>query len=135
MPAIGGDLLEVTCNHPNVGTVTFLPKAGEDTTLDLGGFRSADDANMVDGAGNMIDKMNRARWVMECVLSNDMVLKEELEKLNQLTQSPVPGLWTITHISGAVYRGTGKPVGDVRNNANNATIQLKVSGGGELKKI
>lgn len=135
MSAIGGDLVEVTCNHPTVGMVRLLPKAAEDSTIDLGGFRSSDDMNMIDGGGNMIDQMNRGRWCVETVLSHDANVKEELSKLNQLAQSPVPGVWTVTHINGSVYRGKGKPVGDLKGNGNQATIPLKISGGGELKKI
>lgn len=135
MPAIGGDILEVSCNHATLGSVIFYPKAGEDSTIDTGGFRSSDEANMIDGGGNMIDQMNRARWSVETVLSHDTVTKQDLDKLDQLTSSPVLGVWTVTHISGTVYRGTGKPVGDVKSNLNQATIQLKLAGGGKLKKI
>lgn len=132
---VGGDILELTCSHETVGTVRLLGKAAEDSTFDLGGLRSSDDMNMIDGGGNMIDQMNRSRWCVECVISHDMNVKQELDKLNQLSGSPLPGVWTITHINGTVYRGTGKPVGDMKGNGNQATIALKISGGGVLKKI
>lgn len=135
MPAIGGDILEVSCSHETLGSVIFFPKAGEDSTIDPGGFRSSDDANMIDGGGNMIDQMNRNRWSVETTLSHDSVTKQDLDKLDQFASSPVLGVWTITHISGTVWRGTGKPVGDVRSNMNQATISLKLGGGGKLKKI
>jgi hypothetical protein len=52
--ATGGDIIEITFNHPSIGSGTLFPKAGEDSTYNTGGFRSADDDNMIDGAGNMI---------------------------------------------------------------------------------
>jgi hypothetical protein len=39
MAAVGGDILEVTYAHETLGSGTFFPKSGEDSTFDLGGFR------------------------------------------------------------------------------------------------
>lgn len=133
--AVGGDITEITYNHPNLGTGVFYPKAAEDSSYDLGGFTSSDDANSIDGSGEMIDKMNRKRWFFQVVVSWDMNGRQELEKANQLASDPVSAEWTFTHINGTVYRGSGKPVGEITGNANNATFPLKVSGGGVLKPI
>lgn len=133
--SVTGDITEVTFNHPTLGSGIFLPKAGEDSNYDLGGFRSADDANMIDGAGAMIDQMNRTRPFFECVLSGDMNTREDLEKLTALASSPVKADWTFTHINGTVYGGKGKPVGDVTLNGNTGQINLKVAGEGSFKKI
>lgn len=133
--AVGGDIIEVTYNHPTIGSGIFSPKAAEDSTYDLGGFRSADEANGIDGGGNMIDQLNRARWSFEVPISWDMNDKQELEKLSAMTASPVPADWTFSHINGTVYAGKGKPVGDINANGNSAMATLKVSGGGILKKI
>lgn len=130
----GGDIVEITYNHATVGSGVIFPKAAEDNTFDLGGFRSGDDMNMVDGGGNMLDQMNRARWAVEVVVSNDMNSREEIEKMNELAASPLPATWTFSHINGTVYTGNGKPVGDLSNNVNQSTFTLKVSGGGKLKK-
>lgn len=135
MPNVGGDIIDITCNHPTLGSATFVAKANEDSTFDEGGFRSNDDVNMIDGAGEMIDQMNRARWQFECTLAHDMNTREDLNKLTQYAESPVQGDWVISHINGAVYQGKGKPVGDVNANGNTATIALKLSGGGKLTKI
>lgn len=133
--AVGGDIIEVTYNHETLGSGTFFPKAAEDSTYDLGGFRANDDANMIDGGGNMIDQLNRVRPFFEVVLSWDRNIKQELEKLSSLAASPILADWDITHIDGSVYRLRGKPVGDVQGNANAATTTLKVAGGGTMKKI
>jgi hypothetical protein len=132
--ATGGDIIEITYNHPTIGSGVIYPKAAEDNNFDLGGVRSADDANMVDGGGNMIDQMNRTRWSVETLCVNDMNSQNEAEKCNELAASAVLADWTFTHINGAVYVGKGKPVGDLINNVNQSTFTLKVSGGGKLKK-
>ena len=132
--ATGGDIIEVTYNHPTIGGGVFYPKAAEDNNYDLGGIRSADDMNMVDGGGNMIDQMNRARWAVEVLIVNDMNTNNELEKCVAMAESSVLADWTFTHINGTVYVGKGKPVGDLQNNVNQATFPLKVSGGAKLKK-
>jgi hypothetical protein len=135
MSAVGGDILEVAFNHPTIGSGTIFPKANEDSTLDLGGFRSDDGEDGIDGSGNMIDKMTRKRWGAEMVAAWDNNVRQELEKMVALAESAVPAVFTISHVSGAVYKGTGKPVGDLKGAALNATFPLKLAGGGKLKKI
>jgi hypothetical protein len=132
---VGGDIIEVTCNHPTLGAFVYFPKSAEDSTYDLGGYRATDDANMVDGGGNMIDQLNRARWSFEVPLSMDMITEETMESLVSMAGSTELGEWTFTNINGTVYQGTGKPVGDLQGNGNASTIPLKVSGGGRLRKI
>jgi hypothetical protein len=132
--ATGGDIIEITYNHPTIGSGVIYPKAAEDNTFDLGGVRAADDMAMVDGGGNMIDQMNRGRWSVETLCVNDMNSQNEMEKCNDLAASAVLADWTFTHINGTVYVGKGKPVGDLSNNVNQSTFTLKVSGGGKLKK-
>lgn len=133
MAATGGDVVEITYNHPTLGSGTLYPKAKEDNTLNLGGFRSEDDENGVDGSGRTIDKMSRIRWSFEGVIANDNNVTKELEAVVKMAESPVEADWTFTHISGQVYGGTGKPVGNIDNALGAATFQLKVAGGGKLK--
>lgn len=132
---VGGDIIEITYNHPTLGSGVIYPKAAEDSSFDPGGFRSNDDANMVDGSGAMIDQMNRARWRFECTVAWDMNLREDLERIADLAASPVLADWTFSHINGTVYGGKGKPVGDIAGNGNAATFPLIVAGGGKLSKI
>jgi hypothetical protein len=135
MSAIGGDIIEVTCNHPTLGDFTFYPKGSEDSTYDLGGFRSADEANGVDGSGAMIDQMNRVRWFFEIVYAWEQSTTDDLANMKSLGSDPVPGTWTFTHINGSVYSGSGKPVGDIQGNGNAGTFSAKISGGADLEKI
>lgn len=133
--ATGGDILEVTYNHPTLGTGTFFPKAGEDSTFDQGGFRSDDEANGVDGGGNMIDTMKRVRAFFQVTISNDQNTSRDAERVANLASSPVPADWTISVVNGTVWGMKGKPVGDIQPNVNAATLQLKVAGGGFMTKI
>lgn len=133
--ATGGDITEITYNHPTLGTGTFYPKSNEDSTFDEGGIRSQDDMNMVAGNGEMIDSLTRSRWSFEAKLAWDMNTREDLLKLRTLAASPVLADWTITSINGTVWGGKGKPVGDLKGAGKEATLPLKLSGSGVLKKI
>jgi hypothetical protein len=133
--AVGGDILEIKWQHPTLGSGVFFPKANEDSTFGLGGFTSNDDQSMIDGGGNMIDQITRKRWFVEIVCSWDQVLNNELLSAQNLQKDPVLANYTISHVSGAVWQGTGKPVGDVQGNGNQATFTLKISGGNLLRKI
>jgi hypothetical protein len=133
MGAVGGDILEVTYNHPTLGSGTFFPKSSEASTYDLGGFRSRDEANAIDGSGAPIDTMNQVRGFFEVVVSNDMNTNQELEKAVKLAESPLPATYTFTCINGVSYSGSGKPVGDLTGDVDKATFKLKVSGGKFLK--
>jgi len=135
MAFVAGDITEITYNHPQLGSGRLLPKAGEDSTFDPGGFKSADDAQMVTASGQMIDQLSNSRWSLEATIAWDMNDTEELAKLQALAASPVQADWTISHANLTVYAGKGKPVGDLQGNANAGTIALKLSGGGQLKKI
>ena len=134
MPS-GGDILEITYNHPTIGTGVLYPKSNEDSTYDLGGFRSSDDANMIDGAGNMIDQINRVRWSFSVKTGWDMTQVGELEIISALSASPQQGVYTILNVNGIIYKGKGKFVGDIQGNGNTSTVDIKLSGGGVLEII
>ena len=131
---VGGDIIEITFTHETLGAGVIFPMSNNDSNIDLGGFRSNDDADMVTGSGEMVDQMNNKRWSFEVPIAWDMNTREDLEKLNDLAASPIPADWTISMISGVTYSGKGKPVGDYVGNANTAQFPLKISGGGKLKK-
>lgn len=135
MAVVAGDWEEIRYSHPTLGTGVFFPKAAEDFTVDTGGFRGDDDANMIDGGGRNIKKLTRTKWSIEGPVSWDMNLSDELTKLSELAASPVDAEWTCTHINGTVWGGTGAPVGDQQGNSGAGTIALKINGGGILKKL
>lgn len=131
----GGDIIEVSCKHPTLGSFVFAPKAAEDFTLDPGGYTNSDDGNMVTGNGQIIRQKNRKVWSMEGTLAWDMDTNMDLQKIQELANSPVESEWLFVHISGVSYGGKGSPVGDIQGNLNAATFTLKVNGGGVLKKL
>lgn len=136
MSYVAGDILEITYNHPTIGSGTLYCKANEDSQVDLGGYRSEDDDSMTTSDGQMIDKINAKRWSYEAPpIAWDMTETDELGKLVQLSASPIPADWTITSISGAIWGGKGKPVGDIKGSTNTGQIPLKLAGGGQLKQI
>lgn len=136
MSYVAGDILEITYNHPVIGSGTLYCKAAEDSQVDPGGYRSADDTGMITGDGQMIDQINAVRWSYEAPpIAWDMTEADELGKLSKLAASPIPADWTITSITGAIWGGKGKPVGDVKGSTNTGQIPLKLSGGGVLKQI
>jgi hypothetical protein len=131
----GGDLLEISYKHPTLGSGVLFPKSSEDGTVDPGGYRSNDDANMITGDGQMIDQVNRVRWSFEGTVGWDMAVQDELDQMRKLSASSVQADWTITHINGTIWGGKGKPVGDIQGNTNTAQMPLKIAGGGQLTKI
>lgn len=131
----GGDILEMSYKHPTIGSGTWFPKSSEDFTLDPGGYRSNDDANMITASGEMIDQINRVRWSGEGTVGWDMTIKNELDQARKLAASSVLADWTITHINGTIWGGKGKPVGDIQGNTNTAQMSVKLAGGGELIPI
>ena len=130
-----GDLLEISYKHPTLGAGTWFPKSSEDGTNDPGGYRSADDANMITGDGQMIDQISRVRWSFEGSVAWDMAVSDELDQARKLSASPVLADWTITHINGTVWGAKGKPVGDINGNTNTGLMAVKLAGGGQLTKI
>jgi len=129
MASNGGDILEVRYSNPDLGDGVFYPKANEGNTLDLGGYRTGDDANMISGDGQPIYQTNLQRGFFEMVVANDMNERNDAFVASQLAASSKETNWTISHINGTVWGVTGKPVGDIQPDTNAATFTLKVSGG------
>lgn len=132
--ATGGDITEVTYNHPTIGQGSFFPKANEGNTFDPGGIRTADDANMISGSGALIAQKNRVRAHFEILIENDMNIRNDASVVAQLAADPVAADWTVSIINGTVWGGTGFPVGDIAPDVNASTFTLKVACG-TFKKI
>jgi len=135
MGFVGGDFEEVHCSHPEYGQMRFYPKANETFNVDYGGISSNDDENGVTSAGDLIDQMNRRRWSVEGPIAIDFAGSQEETFLNNVAKSPTLGTWTFTHISGAVWRGQGKPVGTRSYDTNAGTLSLKIAGSRQLENI
>jgi hypothetical protein len=135
MATFAGDLIEVRWSHPTLGSGVFYPKSGEDSTLELGGFRNSDDANMNSGNGERIYQKNRVSPFFECVVANDTITNLEAETAVALAQSSVEAIWEVSHSNGSSYKLRGLPSGDIQPNLNQGTFTLKVVGSGKAEKI
>lgn len=135
MATVGGDILEITYSHPTLGSGTLLPKSGEDSTIDLGGFTTADDEAGITASGEAIYQMNNSRWTLETTVAGDMNVRKDLEAVAAMAASVTEAEFTVSMVNGAIYSGKGKPVGRYSQSINNATFSLKLQGGGGLKKI
>lgn len=131
---IFGDMTEIVCQH-TTGEYRFAPKAAESFTVDRGGIRANDDANQVTAQGEMMSQLNRVLWSVEGPIGVDPLSNNEMDALPLLAGHPDLGVWTFTHISGAIYKGKGRPVGDQQWDSNAGTMTLKVAGGGKLEKL
>lgn len=131
----GGDIKEITFNHPILGSGTIYPKANEDSTFDPGGYRNDDDQDSIAGNGAAIYKKTLKRWMFETTCAVDMNDKEEVQILADISEQTEEADWTIESVNGTIYGGKGLPVGDLNWNGNASTFTFKVSGGGKLLKI
>ena len=135
MSFTGGDIIEVACIHPTLGTFRYSAKANEAGTLNKGGLRNDDDSSGVTGNGQVIRKVNRMRWSFSLPLAADIKNATEYNSLDQLAESDQEGTWLITTISGGIYTAVGKPVGEYPLDTNTAQITLKVDGAGKATKV
>lgn len=125
----GGDIIEISYNHPTVGSGVLSPKAAEDNEYDIGGIRTNDDDQMITSKGEAIYSMNNKRWSASAVVASDMNIRQEYEKMVAMNSSIDEATWTFLHINGTVYKGKGKVVGDLKLNVNKSTFSFKVAGG------
>lgn len=134
MAIVGGDIREAHWDHPTLGSGTIYGLSNQTNTFSLGGLRSDDNKEGVDGGGNMVVRLTRNRWEVEFVPSWDMSTTS-LEQLSALHGAPADASWTFTHENGTVYTGTGRPVGDLVGDGGTPSISLKIAGGGTLEKV
>jgi len=132
--AVHGDIIEVTYNHPTLGSGVFYPKAAEGNTFDPGGIRTSDDANGIAGDGSLIVTKNRTRAFFEVMIENDMNIRNDVQVIQSLAANSVPAEYTISIINGTVWAGSGFPVADIAPDVNAGTMTLKIAAG-TFKKI
>lgn len=131
---LAGDVIDITCTH-NGKTYRYSPKANETFNVDKGGRRTNDDASQLTSNDQNIRQINNTRWSLDGPIAADFISGYEEKSLILMSGSPAQGVWQITHISGAIWVGTGSPVGDVASDSNAGTIALKIGGAGGLKTV
>lgn len=131
---LSGDILDISCNHLGQ-TYRFSPKANETGNVDKGGRRTNDDNSQLTSNQQNIRQINNTRWSFDCPIAVDFISGKEEKDLNFLSGSPVEGIWQISHISGAIWKGKGSPVGDIMSDSNAGIMTLKIAGAGFLETI
>lgn len=132
--AFHGDIIDITFNHPDLGSGRFSPMAANSNSYDVGGFRNSDDAGMVTGNGDLVVKKNRVRAYFDCLVEDDMNIAEDAVKAAALAESNKLAEWTFSLSNGTVWRGSGVVVGDIQPDTDAGTFQLKVAAK-KFKKI
>lgn len=135
MAYTGGDLLEVSYNHPTLGSGSFFVKSGEDSEVDLGGFRTEDDDQGIAGDGQMIKKLNQVRWSVEAPIAWSKTTTNELEILTNIAADPLDANWTFRYQDGSAFVGEGTVVGDLKGATQGSTVPIKMAGGGRLRRL
>lgn len=128
MKLIGGDITSITLNHPDLGSFNFKAKSGESYNLDPGGIRNNDDAESVSTDGIPIWKKTRKLAFFEGAIVTDFLTGLEFENLPKLAESVNDGDLTISHISGAIWKITGQPVGEFSFDTMEANLPIKFVG-------
>ncbi len=126
--AVGGDITGLTFSNPVVGDGAFFPVAAQGNILDPGGVRADDNANGITTSGTPIFILNFARGKFTILFENDKVRKDCFKAI-ELAGSTENTVFKISVISGAVYKVTGRPVGDIAPDINASTFSLMLAGG------
>ena len=103
---IGGDITEISVNHPELGSGFFYPKSGESFELDPGGLVNDDEENGIAGNGVGIVKKTRKRWSVEGTLSWDMRNSADLAYYRALEESRFEADFTFESSNGTIWSAT-----------------------------
>lgn len=127
-----GDLVQLSCEHDELGSKVFEPKSGEDHNMMKGGFKSNDDDGNITSSGQRIDVKNRYPWSIEPTIGSNI---GDVDFLQDLADSTLEGQWSAVFANGETRTGKGKPVGDIADNRNAGTIGFKIAGSGLFEVI
>jgi hypothetical protein len=132
--AVGGDINEITYQHPELGNGRFFPLANQGNTFDPGGIRTSDDEGGIAGNGELVLQKNRIRSSFEVIIVNDMNIREDARIAQSISESSALATFTFALINGTVWRGQGTIVGDIKTDVNTTQMSLKFAMG-TLEKI
>ena len=135
MAVIGGDIRKITAQHPTVGTAVFYGVSGESSTYMLGGMQNTD-TGKVDGAGRLLNEKMMIPGSIELTVSNDMSAPlPELEFVQRCTKATQECKFTVEHINGTAYGGSGLFVGDYSLDGKASTFKLKIQSGKGFERL
>ena len=127
-----GDLLQLSCEHSELGSRVFEPKSGEDHNMFKGGFKTSGDDGNITSSGQKIGVKNRYPWSLEPTIGANV---GDLDYLQDCANSTIEGQWTARFSNGQTRTGIGIPVDDVTENPNAGTIGFKINGSGIFETI
>ena len=129
---MAGDTLELTILHPTVGSRTFAAKAGEDVTMDLGGYTSE---RMKNGNLSGHKSLTAKPWEIAGISLEALPGDGSLEFLQDVQDSPEDAEIEWTHINGHVYKGTGSLEADVKASTKDGYVPVTLTGDNKLELI
>jgi hypothetical protein len=129
MAAVGGDIIEVTYNHPTLGTGFFKAVVGEANTFQPGGFMNSDEETGLNAQGGLIIDKTRTRAFFEIVVESDLNVDEDLIRAKALAENTAPANWSISIVNGTIWSGSGVPVGAMDADIKASRFTLKVASG------
>jgi hypothetical protein len=136
MAFIGCDFLQIGIKHATLGSFTLYPKAGENGQIEIGGIYTESDDKGITGSGEPIYKQTVKRWVVESPpIAWKRSGEDTLLAMQQLGASFEEIAFTFELSDGSTYIGTGKIVDVPKGASYDATIPIKMEGGGKLQKI
>ena len=131
---VGGQIESISWSNDELGSGVWFPKPSEAFTFDAGGVRVDDDDDGLDTGGRLVAMKKKVRWSFEGVVTWDMVFSDEAEQARKIAESNIETDFVISHIGGAVHKGRGTVVGDIKPSSE-ATMAVKIAGGGVMRKI
>lgn len=136
MAYIGCDFLQIGIKHSTLGTLTLKPKAGENGQIETGGYVTESDPKGITGSGEAIYKQTIGRWVVESPpIAWGRQGNDTLDQIKAISGSFEEADFTYELADGTIWVGRGKIVGDIKGATFDATIPLKMEGGGQLTRI
>lgn len=122
--ATGGSIESIT-----LAGREFAVAADAESTRDLGGYTNE---AMPNGNGTVRQKKTRKSWNLTVGGVEVDDTRGDHEFLQGLANRASPFPVTATYVSGVTYQGTGFIVGDLAANSTNTSVDLVLSGGGQL---
>jgi hypothetical protein len=135
MSIVGGSILELRYDNPDVGVGEFFGVDTETGTYILGGLVNKTDPQ-IDGGFNLIVEKMIAPGSIEMTVSNDMSASApSFERAFALASSLNDTTWTFANSNGSIYKGVGVIVDTPTLDGNKSSFTLKIVSGKGFTQI
>ena len=130
---MAGDTKELVFNHPNVGRRTYYVQADQGITFSLGGYNKERQQNGVPGSGHA--KMNAKPWMLEGLQLEIDMTNDDLEYIQDITDSPIDCTITWDHIDGYIYEMQGSTEGEIKVDSRNQSNIPGIFAAGDVTDV